>query len=66
MIKPIESRGKTVHLLKQQSKPIQSRKERKKYDLYEQPEPPKFIMPNVIGTQPDVNMEDKSEWKDGN
>ena len=48
------------------SKPNQPRKERKKYDLYTQPEPPTLIMPNVICTQPDVNvdMEDDSEFKE--
>ena len=41
----LESRGKTVHLLKQESKPIKPRKERKKYDLYEAPAQIKLVMP---------------------
>ena len=44
----LESRGKTVHLLKQESKPIKPRKERKKYDLYESPSQGHLKMPEFI------------------
>jgi len=55
-----------VHLLKQQSKPMQPRKERKRYDLYEPPVQPQFRFIPPDTSQADEPMEEGTQFKDMN